>query len=103
MGKSKLETAKRLAKDHFRVEPNLKHIYLLDPVNEHDPSDPIKLLEIVKGTMERGIEPIGFAADPDRGIEYPFLIVELSPKEYRGIRDKTLRFQENVWTVGIEL
>ena len=103
MRNSKLETAKYLAKAHFRVEPNLKHVYLLKPLNEDDPRDPIKLLEIVEGTLEGEIMPVGFAADPGRGIEYPFLIVELSPREYQEIEDNKLRFREYDWTVGQEL
>jgi hypothetical protein len=103
MRKTKLATAKILAKAHSRIDPSLKQVFLLEPVNEQDPRDPIKLLEVVKGTIERGVEPIGFAADPARGIDYPFWIVELSPKEYRGIRDKTLRYEDHVWTVGKEL
>jgi hypothetical protein len=103
MRKTKLATAKVLAKSHFKADPNLKQVYLLEPVNEADPRDPIKLLEIVEGTLEAGIMPVGFAADPARGIEYAFYIVELSPREYRGVRGKPLRFGERDWTVGQEL
>ncbi|HEY5328488.1 MAG TPA: hypothetical protein VIJ79_01280 [Acidobacteriaceae bacterium] len=100
---SKFEAAKRLAAAHFRVEPNLKFVYLLEPLKEDDPREPIKLLEVVEGTLERGIEPIAFSADPARGIEYPFEIVEVSPREYQGIRDKRVRFEEQTWTVGEQL
>ena len=103
MRKTKLATAKYLAKAHSKADPSLKQVYLLEPINEQDPTDPIKLLEVVKGTPERGVEPVGFAADPARGIEYPVWIVELSPKEYRGIQNRTLRFNDVVWTVGTEL
>jgi hypothetical protein len=103
MRKDKLATAISLAKAHFRVEPNLKHVFLLEPINEGDPGDPIKLLEVVEGTLESGIMPVGFAADPARGIEYPVYIVELSPREYRDLRGKPLRFDERDWTVGQEL
>jgi len=103
MQMDKLATARSLAKSHFQVEPNLKHVFLLEPLNESDPRDPIKLLEIVEGTLEAGIMPVGFAADPARGIEYPFSIVELSPREYQAVIDKTLHFPESGWTVGQEL
>jgi hypothetical protein len=85
--KTKEETAKTLAKFHFANEPNLKRVHLLEPINEGDPRDPIKLLEVVEGTLERGIEPIAFAADPARDIEYPVLIVEVSPREYLAIKN----------------
>ncbi len=103
MRKSKLETAESLAKAHFGVEPNLKHVYLLEPINEQDPREPIKLLEVVEGTIERGIEPVAFTADSAHGIEYPSVIVEVSPTEYDGIRNGQLGFGAHPWTIGMEL
>jgi hypothetical protein len=103
MKKSKLETAESLAKGHFRVEPNLKHIHLIEPVDDQDPNDPIRLLEVVEGTIERGIEPIGFTADPARGIEYPSIIVEISPAEYNSVRNGRVRIADRDWTIGKEL
>ena len=44
MKKSKLETAKSLARAHFDIEPYLRRIHLLEPTNEEDPNEPIKLL-----------------------------------------------------------
>jgi hypothetical protein len=75
--KSKLETAKSLANAHFEVEPNVRRIHLMQPINDQDPDDPIKLLEVVEGTIERGIEPIAFTADPAHGVEYPSIIIEM--------------------------
>jgi hypothetical protein len=92
MKKSKLDTAMSLAKAHFRVEPNLKRVYLIEPLDDEDPNDPIKLLEVVEGTIERGIDPIAFSADPAHGIEYPLIIVEISPSEYEDMRRGKLGF-----------
>ena len=103
MRKSKLETAESLAKGHFRVEPNLKHIHLIEPMDEQDPNDPIRLLEVVEGTLAIGIEPIGFTADPAHGIDYPSMIVEISPEEYKSVRTGTIRFADSDWTIGREL
>ena len=75
----------------------------MEPTNEEDPNEPIKLLEVVEGTIERGIEPISFVADPARGIEYPSLIVEVSPTEYEAIRSGRLDFGNYAWTLGTEL
>ena len=101
--KTKEETAEALAKIHFANEPNLKHIHLLEPIREDDPGDPIKLLEVVEGTLERGIEPIAFLADPAREIEYPVLIVEVSPKEYLAIKQDTKGLEQRGWSIGKEL
>jgi hypothetical protein len=92
MKKSKFETAEKLARQHFAVEPMLTRINLIEPINDLDPNDPIKLLEVVEGTLERGIEPIAFPSDPARGFEYPSVIVEVSPREYEAILDGKLDF-----------
>lgn len=103
MIKSKLETAAELAKKHFGVEPYLKRIFLLEPVDEGDPDEPIKLLEVMEGTLERGIEPIGFVPDPAHGIEYPVVIVDISPNEFEAIREGKLVLDNEGWTIGKEL
>ncbi|MFH0924615.1 MAG: hypothetical protein V1872_03125 [bacterium] len=103
MRRSKLETAKSLAKGHFNVEPNLRHIFLLEPINEQDANEPIKLLEIVEGTIERGIEPIAFTADPAHDIDYPSIIVEVSPTEFQHISEGKLNLGEHGWRMGEEL
>jgi hypothetical protein len=101
--KNKSETARNLAKAHFANEPNLRHVHLIEPLNEEDPRDPIKLLEVVEGTIERGIEPIAFPANPGRGIDYPVLIIEISPKEYDDIRNNMAALKSHGWTMGSEL
>jgi hypothetical protein len=103
MKKSKLETAENLAKAHFAVEPRLTRINLIEPTNDQDPDDPIKLLEVVEGTIERGIEPVAFPSDPARGVEYPSVIVEVSPTEYEAIKVGKLDFGNHDWKVGEEL
>ena len=61
---NKQDTAKALAQAHFEVEPYLKRVFVLNPINGNDPNEPIALLEVVEGTIERGIEPIAFTAVP---------------------------------------
>jgi hypothetical protein len=100
---SKLETARKLARAHSEVEPRLKYVYLLEPIGDNDPKEPIKLLEVVEGTLEQGIEPVAFTADPAHGIEYPSLIVEISPSEYAAIQCRKLDFGTRGWTIGSDL
>jgi len=101
--KTKLETARSLADAHSQAEPSLKRVCLLAPINEHDPNDPIKLLEVVEGTIERGIEPVAFTADPTHGIEYPSMIIEISPSEYDALRGRKIRVGNQDWTISEEL
>ena len=99
----KLETAKGLAKAHFEIDENLRRVFLLEPLNTQDPEEPIKLLEVVEGTLEIGIQPVGFVPAPERGIPYPSVIIEISPREYEAIKEGTLGFGDRGWTLGPEL
>jgi hypothetical protein len=101
---SKLETARRLAKAHFQVEPHLKFVFVLKPLHDQDPKDPIRLLEVVEGTIERGFEPIAFSPDPARGIDYPSVIIEISPEEYSSVRENGhVRLGNHDWDLGEEI
>jgi len=99
----KLETAKLLARAHKEVERQLRSVHLLKPMDDEDPNDPIKLLEVVEGTIERGIEPIAFTSDPSRGIHFPSVIVEVSPDEFQRLLEGNLDFGERDWEIGEEL
>ena len=98
----KFETAKKLAETHIEVDPSVQTVFLLESTNDDEEGEPIKLLEIVDATIERGIEPVYFVADPSRGIRYPSLIVELSPNEYKTL-PRPIRFRTQTWHVGREL
>jgi len=50
-----------------------------------------------------GVEPIAFAPDPASGIDYPSMIVEISPREFRDICDKKLDFGGRDWMIGKEM
>ena len=59
---------------------------------------------LVEGTIERGFEPIAFAADPARGIDYPVVIIEISPEEYSSVqKNGPVRFGNHDWDLGEEI
>jgi hypothetical protein len=99
---TKLEAAMKLAHTHLAVEPNLEVVYLIQPLESGDINVPIKLLEVVRGAIENGIQPISFA--PSGGIHYPSVIVEMSPAEFQKMLrpNSRLRLPKN-WTLGKEL
>jgi hypothetical protein len=103
MRRNRDETAEALARAHFDVEPNLKQVFVLEPANGGEGDAPITLLEVVEGTIERGVEPIAFTADPANGIDYPSVVVEVSPGEYQAIREKRLDLAGRGWRIGREL
>ena len=100
MNADKLRTALSVAEAHSKIDSDVKQVYLLESSDEdeNDRNEPIKLLEVVEGTLEVGVEPIGFAADPERGRGYRLLIVEVSPREFDSIGD-TVTFEDKVWHV----
>ncbi len=100
---TKLETANSLARAHKEWEPNLTNVFLVEPIAETDPREPIKLLEVVDGTIERGIEPIAFPPDPAHGVDYFCYIIEVSPRELDRIRTGDLAFKIPSWSIGPEL
>jgi hypothetical protein len=103
MTTGKLETARRLARDHFQIDPQVRRIHLIHSGRDNDAEEPIRLLEVVEGALECGIVPVGFAPNPERGIAYPSVIVEVSPREFQAIRAGSLPFEQDSWTVGEEL
>ena len=98
----KRETALRLAKGHAAIEPYLKSVHLLEPLNGDDPEDAIWLLEVLDGTIELGISPIGFPPDATHGIAYPSVIVEVSPREFVDLikPEGSIHFRGRDWKVG---
>ncbi len=50
-----------------------------------------------------GYEPLGFAPNPGVGVEYPMIILEISPREYKGIQGKEVEIGQAVWRITREL
>jgi len=101
---SKLHTARKLARAHFKVEPHLRYVAILEPLRDDDPKDPIRLLEVVEGTIERGFQPVAFAPSEANGIEYPSLVIEISPSEYRSAKKNGMvRLGDTDWEIGEEI
>ena len=100
----KLEAARRLATSHRDVDTAVEQVFLLESDFDDDSTQPIRLLEVVDGTIERGIEPVGFPAMRDKGIPFSSVIVEISPREYEALRrEPFLAFRSEKWTIGTQL
>lgn len=100
----KLDAARRLASQHFEVEPDLRRVFLVESSREDDPKEPVKLLEVVEGTIESGIEPVTFPSNPGLGVLYSSVIIELSSREFEKLESGTLSFPRDWhWQPGPEL
>src|ERR1035437_1078021 len=87
--------ARRVANLHFRIEPGIKRIFrLMAPAESDDGSDllePVKLLEVNDDTIPCGIVPVYFRSRPERSIDFPSVIIEITPDEFQQIgKDLTL-------------
>jgi hypothetical protein len=97
------EVAKRLAHNHYDIEPGFTRIFKLRDMAELEAlsSAPIKLLEITSDTSPSGIIPLHFGAAPGGGIPYPSVIVEITPDEFDRIRLQELKLPDG-WTIDDE-
>src|SRR5215471_4160840 len=84
--------AKLLAHRHYLFEPAITEIYTISSATpyESSPKEPIKLLEVNANTIASGIMPLKFDAAPASGIDYPSVIVEVTPAEYERIKKNEL-------------
>jgi hypothetical protein len=90
---------KLLAGRHYLLEPEITEIRTLCSGSAYEATEPIKLLEVNPNTIASGIMPLRFDAIPGSGINFPSVIVEITPDEYEQIKRKELSLP-NGWTLG---
>ncbi len=104
VNEQRLRIARDLANKHLQIDADVQEVYLIEEQigRENGPNEPIKLLEIVSGTPEVGIEPIGFPPSPERG-NCSVTIVEISPKEFDELGRRGMTFGKRSWKVSERL
>lgn len=98
------EAARRLAAIHFEIEPGMRRIFRIfeAPNVEALDTTPIKLLEVNDASAPGGILPLQFGPAPERGIDYPVVIVEVTPDEFDRIKNRKLKLPRS-WRIGAEI
>ena len=98
---TKDEAARHLARKHYEVEAGLTGIFRLTGSAEAEANErePIKLLEVNPATIPTGVTPLHFAPAPAAGIDYPSVIVEVTPSEFLQIQQNELSLPRN-WRIG---
>ncbi len=101
MHPSKQAVAQRLADAHYALEAAIDPIVELlgSPEEEADPKQPIKMLQATPNTPPTGIHPVFFGAHKQTGIDFPCVIVEVTPEEYEDIKSGRLTLP-NGWRLG---
>jgi hypothetical protein len=81
MSPTKDEVARELAAWHFRVEPDLKAVFVL----RSEAHEPIRLLEVNAATVTTGsVEPFAFA--PTKETPFATVVAEITPEEFERVR-----------------
>lgn len=97
----RIAEAKELARKHYEIEEGLTDVFLLTDTVSVTVQRPrsIKLLEVNQNTVASGIVPIKFLAAPSSGVNFPSVIVEVTPEEFRKIQSHELKLPDG-WAVG---
>ena len=100
----KANVAKELARMHFQIEPGLTRVFRCSGSAdiEFRRNEPIKLLEVNVGTVASGIMPLRFGPLPASGINYPSVIIEVTPDEFERIESKKEKLPEG-WQIRDDL
>jgi len=90
---SKDEQARELARKHYDIEDGITQIVRITQSAEVEtgPTAPIILLESNTNTVPSGVTPIRFGPDPASGVQYPSVIVEVTPEEFDRIKSRELQ------------
>lgn len=98
----KQQSAQKIARLHRDSEPGIIHVYRLISANENDPREPLKLLEVNRDTIPAGVSPLLFPPHPSSGLQYPLVIIDVTPDEFEQIKRHDLSLPED-WEVAEEI
>src|SRR5947209_5463216 len=100
----KKKIAEFLAREHFRIEPGITHIFTFweRPDHEAVPTAPIRLLVVNPDTVPSGVMPLHFGPAVANGIPYPSIIIQVTPAEYAKIEAKELTLPKG-WSIKEEI
>ena len=90
-----------LANAHYVLEEGITDIYRIHSrLDEDDPREPIKLLEVNRSAVPVGIMPVHFGVG--KNIPYPSIIMDVTPEEFDDLRYQRLSLPKD-WTLGAKL
>ena len=93
---SKKEAAERLIDWHFKVEPELREVYLIKPRDAAD--EPIKLVEVNGATVATGsLELFAFILTDE--VPYRTFIAQITPDELTEFKSHPEKLPTG-WTLG---
>lgn len=88
--------AERIAERDYEAISSIEHICRLIGDDEHRPDEPVKMLEVDSETIPSGMQPLCFGHCPEQGINYPCILISVTPEEFDCIEDGSMRLP-NGW------
>jgi hypothetical protein len=88
---SVFDVAKKLAEDHKKEDPETTDVFVAEATDE------VRLIEVsgsLGPTAPRAVLPFRFNARPDKGVDYPSVVVLLSPSEWEAVQRGELELPE---------
>jgi hypothetical protein len=98
---TKEREAARLAEMHYEIESGVTEIFRVTGPGDAEahPGEPVKLLEVNENTVAAGILPLGFGPAPELGLTSSTIIIEVTPDEFRRLREGDLALPHG-WRIG---
>jgi hypothetical protein len=103
--KSRLQVAKLIARQQYEMDEGVEAIYLVKTgATPRNGKEPIVLLQVNREGVAAGVLPLGFSAEPDNGIPFPYVIVDITPEEFGSLQESLANHQPvKGWRVGWEV
>jgi hypothetical protein len=95
------DQAQRLAQKHYQIDEGITQIFRIKQRVDVQVAraEPVTLLEINANTVPSGIMPIQFGPNLTSGFNYPSVILEVTPEEFKKIQTRELPLPEG-WELG---
>ena len=96
MKRTRFQTALRIARQTYESDEDVREIYYVRSAltKATKGTTPVVLVHVNEGTVPVGIVPLVFSAEPQAGIPYPYVIVDVTPSEFRHLQEQLENGQE---------
>jgi hypothetical protein len=82
---NRIAVANRIARQQYEDE-DVQEVYCIRSKRGHDDREPIVIVQTSQSSLSAGVIPMFFPAEADRGIPYPYVLIDLTPDEVDDIR-----------------
>ena len=85
--KNRLSVARHIARQQTVLDPGVDAVYYVrSGKSGRAGGGPIVLVQVSRAAVPAGVVPIGFPPEPKAGIDYPYVIIDLTPTEFEKVK-----------------